>query len=299
MADIFEDDDVWADWFKEDKSVDNELDKTEFKYVLGLDPGGTTGLAIFRYTDETLPELVFLDHIEGGMLGYYDYFFESYLDENLVAVSEKWVSRPGVRNPDITPAYIEGVQLAQWGQNRVLYQTPDMKQMVPDQILKDQHLWVPNARHAMDATIHVLVYLRNIKHKPTLEALSGIHLETIGETDDSKDKFGGGTGDGDGAGFESALAKALAELADKGDQEGQGAGGEDDGDGPGSTPNGDVADGQPGVGGVENPDDIKNGEDRGIVLEKDDGKKRSKREKNGVFIGFDPAEEEVEELYAD
>lgn len=304
MADIFNDDDVWENWFDNDEPDDNELDKTEFKYVLGLDPGGTTGLAIFRYTDDTLPELVFLDHIEGGMLGYYDYFFESYLDENLVAVSEKWVSRPGVRNPDITPAYIEGVQLAQWGQNRVQYQTPDMKQMVPDQILKDQHLWVPNARHAMDATIHVLVYLRNIKHKPTLEALSGINLQTIGETDDSKDKFGGGTGSGDGAGFDQALRAALADLAgDEPDDEGAGdRGGEEDADGPGEGSPTDVADGdQEPTRGVRDPDKTEFDKEggKGIILEKDDGIKRVKRERNGVFIGYNPAEEEQEELYSD
>lgn len=149
-------------------------DDTEYKYVLGLDPGGTTGVAMLKYTDDTLPQLVYLHQIEDGLGGYVEYFHGSEISENTHVASEKWVEHDK-KGVDRTPFIIEGAQAAQWWMfaDRLTYQTPEMKSLIPDEFLKEQNLWTEGKRHQMDGLIHALVWLRNHGHKPTIEALYG------------------------------------------------------------------------------------------------------------------------------
>jgi hypothetical protein len=158
----------------------------DYKYVLGQDPGVTTGIAMVRYTDDTAPELVYLTQLPKGIKGFFDFFEGSQPTENVTIVSESFVNRPGIKSPDVTPLRIEGVQYTLWG-DEVVYQTPDMKSLVPDQVLKDNNLWTPGKRHQMDALIHVLVYLRNEGHQPTLKALSG-ESDALAEKGEAQEK---------------------------------------------------------------------------------------------------------------
>lgn len=165
----------------------NDIPLEDYSYVLGNDPGGTSGIAMLRYTETTPAELVYLSQLPHGMKGYFDFFEGSHPTENVTIVSESFVNRPGIKSPDVTPLRIEGIQYSLWG-DEVEYQTPDMKSLVPDQVLKDNNLWTPGKRHQMDALIHALVWLRNHGHQPTLEALSGKAEQPLAEPGEAKEK---------------------------------------------------------------------------------------------------------------
>lgn len=155
-------------------------DELDYKYVLGMDPGGTTGIAMLRYTDETAPELIYLHQQKDGVAGFYNFFHGTQPVEEVTIVSESFTIREGVHGADVTPLRIEGMQYVYWGDD-VVYQEPSMKSLVPDAWLKEQNLWTPGHRHQMDALIHALVYLRNEMHEPTLKALSGDAEQPLAE----------------------------------------------------------------------------------------------------------------------
>lgn len=163
------------------------LDETEFGfefeyeapydpylYVLGLDPGGTTGVAMLRINTEDekpKPELVYLHQIENGLQGFIDWFHGSTPSANTQIVSEKWKER-NVKGANRTPQYIEGAMHWAWGDHTV-WQYPDQKELVPDSWLKDNNLWTEGKRHQMDALKHAFAYLRNNGNSATVESLSG------------------------------------------------------------------------------------------------------------------------------
>lgn len=173
-----------------DKSEENKD-----QYVLAFDPGGTTGMALLRYNDNEVV-LSLLGQIEDAHMGFYD---------NLVGVpggfgtptsivSEQWVEH-GIKGVDRTPLVIEGIQYAFWP-DQVAYQTPDMKQMVPDDLLKEIGAWTEGKPHQMDALRHALIWLRNQKHQPTLECLAnGTPLPQDGDQEGPK-QFVAGMNDG-------------------------------------------------------------------------------------------------------
>lgn len=277
------------DWLDERRSrieFDWELEKEKeveiedpYSYVLGMDPGGTTGIAMLRYTEDTLPELIYLHQIGDGRQGFLKFFKGSAVGKNLTIVSECWVEhqKKGVNRE---PMYIEGVQYALW-EDDIVYQEPAMKQLVPDQYLKDNNLWTEGKRHQMDALIHALVYLRNNSHAPTQKSMSGDTEETIAEEGEAESKQLG-----DDAGAEEAEA-AVAQQAEEGDGEGdteaQAMGVVEAEDA--SGPAGEYQE-QEGNGGYDIP------EPTGT---------RKRREKNGVFAGFKSTDEEngEVELYVD
>jgi hypothetical protein len=268
----------------------DEIPLEDYAYVLGNDPGQTTGIAMLRYTEDTPAELVYLSQLPQGMKGYFDFFEGSRPTDNVTIVSESFVNRPGIKSPDVTPLRIEGIQYSIWG-DEVEYQTPDMKALVPDQVLKDNNLWTPGKRHQMDALIHALVWLRNQGHKPTLEALSGKAEQPIAEPGEAKEKtLPGPTAIQEvGEAAEdatAALEKFMAAFSEMygGDeperqdppeqkqQEGQGEGeaGEADGE----------AEGEPtGSGGA--------GQEMDEVPDPELDGQRRRRVLNGSFIGFD------------
>lgn len=148
-----------------------EFEKDEVRFLMAHDPGETTGMAWAEY-DEKEVRITVIGHIPDGRVGYLAAFdgMQFGWPTNQDIVSEQWVERniPGV---DREPIYIEGVQYALW-QDNVYYQTPDMKSLIPDEKLKELGIWREGQRHAMDAVIHLLIWLRNQGHKPTIQALS-------------------------------------------------------------------------------------------------------------------------------
>jgi len=201
--------DILGDWAWTDDDVDVIEIQDNHLYIIGLDPGGTTGVAIVRIdTEDTkaLPELIFLDQVPDGRFGFTDYFSPFYMGDNVVLVSEQWVER-NVKGADREPCYIEGAEHVLWGHDNIVWQTPDMKSLVSDDWLREQNLWVENMRHAMDALIHVIVFLRNDGHEGTIGALGGEGEGTIAEPGEAEGATGDGTNPSDG------IARGLAQLA--------------------------------------------------------------------------------------
>lgn len=297
--------DFLDDWADEWEVIDDVID--DHKYILGLDPGGTTGVAMIRYTDDELPELIYLHQITAGMPGYFSWFTGTRVGwgTNVTAVSEQWVEHDK-KGVDRTPIHIEGVQYAQWGDDMV-YQTPDTKQLIPDSFLKEQNLWTPNRRHQMDALIHALAYLRNLGHKPLIEALTNRTEQTIAQPGEVEAKelgeFEARPGSLQAAidAFEQQEAEEAEAgedgedgSGDEGDdaegQEGAGDGQPGDGEGQGSqtiivqVQSRDYGDGKPsgpGGGNEEHPEEVPQG-----ISVPDVSKPKAKRTLNGVFIGF-------------
>lgn len=285
------------------------IEVEEVKYVLGMDPGGTTGVALLRYTDSTAPELIYLHQITDGHRGFWRFFMGAKVREEVAVVSEKWVEG-GVKGANHEPLIVEGVQYPIW-EDTVFYQQPAMKALVPDAWLKEQNLWTPGHRHQMDALIHAIVWLRNQGHRPTIEALSERAEKPLAEegeaesktlspdsteamTPEEGDEFaelidalneamqGLPQEDAEG-GQEAAGADGDGEGLEEGEGAGQGRSQAGDSDGPaaGSDPEGGHYRDADGVG---HPDPNTKG-------------KRNKRSLNGVFAGFEADSEEGSVLF--
>lgn len=280
------------------EEVEELEEEIEYKYVIGQDPGETTGVAVLRYTENTKPELVYLHQIPNGREGFFYFFIgtEMGYGTNNTSVSEKWEQREGVHSANLEPVRIEGVQDAIWVFQTV-YQSPVVKNMVGDEFLKVMNLWTPGKRHQMDALLHAIYYLRDIGHEPTLKSLSGDDQEpwepeggaeqkTLpngapgeGEPGDSGEGSPGNTGDG----FAEAMQKmteAIREASKSMQQTGEDAS-EEAGEGSGAV-GGEAQDGEgngPGHNGL-----VPGGyyEDDGTI-----GEAKPKRSLNGAFIGFE------------
>lgn len=292
--------------FEIDEWGDEDYVEDPYKYVLGQDPGGTTGVALLRYTDDTQAELIYLHQIPDGIEGYYEFFEDSYPESNLTIVSEKWVER-NVKGADRTPQYIEGMQYAWWSQSLkrdpepgLVYQEPDVKSLVPDEWLKENNLWTPGKRHQMDALIHAIVYLRNKGHKPTLEALSGKPTEPMEQEGGAKSKELGEAAQS----AADALAEAMKQFAEAMDvfaealQEAENGGEPGDGKNKAPARRGDEDFDNPDVKGNASGhtnEEQGTGEYTGKV-KITGGTKR--RERNGIFVGYD-IEGEEKVLYSD
>jgi len=264
-------------------------------YILGLDPGGTTGVAmvvIDRDDDEVKPELIYLHQIADGRYGFKDWFNGSQVRENLIIVSEKWKER-NIKGANREPQYIEGSMHMLWDDDNIEYQYPDQKELIPDQWLKDNNLWTENRRHQMDALKHIFAYLRNQEHSATLESLTGEDAQ------------------GNPVDTEPMAQPGEAERAQVVDPSQKGSGdGDDDGAGEGEGEPGEGEGGNPqdfqelmegilaGAGGGESSDDDQGGEGRsgGMGQELDAESlnekdyKTTPRELNGAFVGFNPSE---------
>jgi len=233
-------------------------DTDEPRYVLSKDPGGTTGVCLIMYTPNLPFEVIYLDEVPKGMAGYFKEFEGSFPNEFVSVVSERWVTNNKKKGVDLTPHHIEGVQYAFW-QGSVFYQDPSMKSIVPDQKLKDNNLWVPGHRHAMDALIHGIVWLFRHGHKPTQEMLSDRAGNPNAQPGETGRKMVERDEDGE----------KVEEPAEGSPEAGEG----DDGDGEHGDNGGGGGDG-------------KDREGRGEVM----GKNKKAKELNRSFSGYDIAE---------
>jgi len=294
-----------------DWSIEEEYYEPDpYFYVLGLDPGGTTGVAMLRVNteDDTInPELVYLHQIKNGRYGFKDWFYGSQVAHNVVIVSEKWKER-NVKGADREPQYIEGSMHMLWDDDNINYQYPEQKELIPDQWLKDNNLWTEGKRHQMDALKHAFAYLRNEEHSATLESLSGKPESGEGEGEGTQpmaqpgeaeaaqiEEPGEGEGDeaegeGDGQGESGAegaanaakaMMDALKRMGDAAEQAAQRIKEVADNIDPDETHTGGTSGG--GGEGIDNEWDSTKIEVKG---------ERSRRERNGAFAGFNPADYE-------
>jgi hypothetical protein len=163
-------------------------------YVMAIDPGKATGIAIGRYSDMMPMEIVFTGIVSDGVRGValwlhhtrdgktimendcsYNYP-EDYddLDYHLDVVCENFNLRGGNFTPDLEPVRIEGVLIDHFG-SIVTWQSPADKKMVGDDFLKSHGFWVTGAdvdhedgRDANDAMLHLFAHAMRTRHMPTL-----------------------------------------------------------------------------------------------------------------------------------
>lgn len=279
-----------TDWSIEEEPYD------PYFYILGLDPGGTTGVAVLRINtdDEELnPELVYLHQVGDGRYGFKRFFGDSQVALNVQIVSEKWKER-NVKGANREPQYIEGLMHMLWDDENIYYQYPSQKELIPDEWLKKNNLWVEGKRHEMDALKHALAYLRNQEHPATLKSLSGEGepMAQPGEAEDAEIQPGDQPGEGEGEGEESegdageavksfveameALAKAVQEAGEAAEGFAEGLG----------TPDKNAEPTGPGSGGGEDAHDWTDFNDGSFKGD------RKRRERNGAFSGFNPEDYE-------
>lgn len=135
--------------------------------IVSLDPGGKTGWALFQYTDETEPELLDFGQVDNGLQGFIEWFDKEGIDE---VVCESFTLRPGVKFPDLSPVQIIGAleAILHKTQVKITYQPPSSKPLCDDDRLKSIGMHKPGLGHANDAIRHGIIYLRKIKHMPTI-----------------------------------------------------------------------------------------------------------------------------------
>lgn len=165
-------------------------------YVMAVDPGRATGVAIGRYSVSMPVEVIYTGIIPGGTLGFCEWLHDTqdgkYVVENdcsynfpdhwgdlewhLDYVCETFKPRGGNFAPDSEPLRIEGVMMDHFG-NNVIWHTPADKSLIGDDFLKEHQLWVTgkevghtDGRDANDAIIHLFVHMMRQRHLPTLEA---------------------------------------------------------------------------------------------------------------------------------
>lgn len=137
---------------------------------LSLDPGGTTGYAIFEYEDDSHAIVRSAGQVPDGLEGFIKWYGEHTVDAWDFVVCESFTLRTGVKFPDLSPVYIIGALEAMesaWD-NKVTYQPPTSKPLCDDDTLKKLEIYIPGRGHANDALRHGIIYLRNKRHMPTL-----------------------------------------------------------------------------------------------------------------------------------
>lgn len=140
------------------------------KTMLGIDPGGTTGLALFDYMDNEY-ELMWKKQVPNSLQGFLDWHWDEGQLLNLdTIVCESFDLRAGIF-PDLSPVYIIGAIEALWPKAVVelAYQKPSQKHLCDDDRLKKMNLHSPGRPHANDAVRHGIIYMRNLKNQQVLK----------------------------------------------------------------------------------------------------------------------------------
>lgn len=158
-----------------------------------FDPGMTTGVVLAEFSATTLPVIVAKYEVPGGLREASKVIWSVALEGGFShAVCEKFRMTPRVRTAEqVEPLRIEGAVDAIFGIN-VTWQYPDqmllagghhgspsLSKTAADNVLRSMGLWTlpsevenhPDANDINSAMKHLVAYLRNIDHKPTLEAL--------------------------------------------------------------------------------------------------------------------------------
>lgn len=138
--------------------------------ILAIDPGGTTGIAQLEYLPFDKPVIRYAEQVENGLAGFLDWYRGRSGSWDQI-VCEDFVLRPSVKFPDLSPTYIIGaIEAAEyWNPIKPIYQSPSQKPLCSDDILKRIGFYQKGKPHANDAIRHGIIYLRGIRHMPTIE----------------------------------------------------------------------------------------------------------------------------------
>ena len=139
--------------------------------ILSLDPGGTTGYTLFVVSEDEQLEIMMQGQIKDGLKGFLDFHWDVLEDFKIdKIICESFTLREGIYGADLTPVSIIGALEALYPTTELIYQEPKLKPLCDDTRLKKMGFHIPGKPHMMDAVRHGIIYLRNNRHKPTLEA---------------------------------------------------------------------------------------------------------------------------------
>jgi hypothetical protein len=144
--------------------------KSKHYNLLCIDPGGTTGVSIINYSEDSEPQLWEWLEVEGGLEGFIDFYqkTEPYYNWQEI-VCESFTLRTGVKFPDLSPVYIIGALEVLGRGKTITYQPPTSKPICSDDVLKRIDMHKRGMGHVNDSTRHGIIYLRNKKHMPTIK----------------------------------------------------------------------------------------------------------------------------------
>ena len=138
------------------------------KRVLGIDPGGTTGIAIVSFAEGVAPVVSHYEQVPDGLNGFIEWHKNNQHLSWDIIVCENFTLRQSVKFPDLSPVYIIGALEALEWPNKIIYQSPAQKHLCDDKRLQVMGMHKPGNGHANDAIRHAIIYLRNKRHLPTL-----------------------------------------------------------------------------------------------------------------------------------
>ena len=175
------------------------------KGVLSIDPGLSSGFAFGTYSDDEPLVVHYRSQVDGGLLGFCEGLstIRSIIDwhgvsieQNLTTVCEKFTPRPhaggGFTLAQVEPLRIEGYLVGTgwlpdyekrdpvWRQPAAQYycggSTKAERRKRSKAFLRERGLYLtgkdveaPDAEDAISATLHLLGFLRDVRHRPTLE----------------------------------------------------------------------------------------------------------------------------------
>lgn len=149
--------------------------------VIGIDPGGTTGVAEYLVKSENEKPILHDTHQWGDRNEVWKQMRELALvwrsaEVNPIFTIEQFDKRPGIADPDYSSMYIiNDIERYLPGEKRVYFTPSQGKNLVkpahrgaPDG-LKRFGWYVPGMGHANDASRQVIVFLvEKLKHRPTI-----------------------------------------------------------------------------------------------------------------------------------
>lgn len=150
------------------------------KYIIAIDPGKTTGVAVLHLTDNSF-ELVEVDQLENPNYVWEAIYalIEKYdnLHDDVIVLCESFELRPDVAQPDETPKYIiKDLERYIQSDYTIEYQMASQAKVgIPPgkngrrDRLHSFGLHQRGYRHANDAIRHALVYaIERLRHRPLI-----------------------------------------------------------------------------------------------------------------------------------
>jgi hypothetical protein len=149
--------------------------------VLGVDPGGTTGVCLLEVADGAPAEIVFRDEVAGGIDGFCSWW-AIFADH---VVCESFYEDDRTEKPDLVALEIIGAlkayqyetgRIAGWNLSFQLNSQRGKGKLLTDAVLKRSGYYPPRGQvrggHSTDATRHALVYVtKKLRHRPTIEKI--------------------------------------------------------------------------------------------------------------------------------
>lgn len=136
--------------------------------ILGVDPGGTTGLTLVNTSNEPWRVSPSQVDFRGGVAALYLLFKDTEIDGVAVekyTIAPRTLSRTRQTDALEMIGFVRGLCILHGVEFKL--QTPaDAKLVWSDVRLKENGLWVPKQEHARDALRHALTYLQRLGVTP-------------------------------------------------------------------------------------------------------------------------------------